>query len=172
MPLNVTQELGNRRALALFTEFFADIDEPVSRFGGEPHRYIGDEIVVTWPLGEIDSAIETIGAIRFKISEKANHYVEHYGAVPKFRAAAHGGETISGKVGSEKKREIVYFGDTINTTARLTGLARELGIDVLASEQVVNSLKKPCPEMTPLGDFPLKGLTEPLRVYSIDLPEK
>ena len=80
-----------------------------------------------------------------------------------------GGEIVSGKVGSEKKREIVYFGDTINTASRLTGLATELGVDVLASEQLVNYLKKPYPELKPLGEFPLKGLTEPLRVYGLDL---
>lgn len=167
----ITQELGTRRAQALFTEFFADIDEPINRFGGEIHRYIGDEIVVTWPLGEADDAIETIRAITLKISKKAENYVERYGVLPKFRAGVHGGEIVSGKVGSARKGEIVYFGDTINTGARLTALATKLGVDVLASEQLFSYLKKPYPVMKSLGSFPLKGLTEPLHVYGIDLSE-
>jgi len=34
--------------------------------------------------------------------------------VPKFRIGIHGGSVVAGEVG-DHKREIVYFGDTINT---------------------------------------------------------
>jgi hypothetical protein len=44
-------------------------------------------------------------------------------------------------------------------------------VDVLASEQLFSYLKKPYPVMKSLGSFPLKGLTEPLHVYGIDLSE-
>ena len=34
----------------LLTRFFFDIDEPIVAHGGEVHAYVGDEVIVSWPL--------------------------------------------------------------------------------------------------------------------------
>ena len=34
----------------LLTRFFFDIDGPIVGHGGEVHAYVGDEVIVTWPL--------------------------------------------------------------------------------------------------------------------------
>jgi adenylate cyclase len=164
----LTQELGTAKAQSMFTEFFSDIDEPIHQFGGETHRYIGDEVVVTWAFNEADNAIETIRSIGNIVRHRAGYYIEHYGTVPRFRAGVHCGEIVSGKVGSQRKREIVFFGDTINTVARLTALTREVGVDALVSESLVENLANPCSALKPLGAFQLKGRAEPLSVYHFD----
>jgi len=161
----ITQSLGSGKAQSIFTDFFADIDEPIHMLCGEIHRYLGDEVVVTWPLNDVDSAIAAVEQIGIKLRDRTSYYSETYGIVPKFRAGVHGGEIVSGKVGNDRKREIVFFGDTINTTARLTALSGELGVDVLVSERMVKYLKKPYAVLTPLGAFQLKGISNPMGVY-------
>jgi adenylate cyclase len=161
----ITQTLGSGKAQSLFTEYFADIDETIHIFCGEIHRYLGDEVVVTWPLNDVDSAIAAVEQIGIKLRDRTSYYSETYGIVPKFRAGVHGGEIVSGKVGNDRKKEIVFFGDTINTTARLTALSGELGVDVLVSERMVKYLKKPYAVLTPLGAFQLRGISNPMGVY-------
>ncbi len=45
------------------------------------------------------------------------------GQVPRLRAALHGGTIITAEIGIDHHK-ITYFGDTINTTARLESFAR------------------------------------------------
>jgi adenylate cyclase len=105
--------------------------------------------------------VEEIG---ITLRNRSKYYIDKYGVVPKFRAGVHGCETVSRSVGSERKMEIVYFGDTINTVARLTALSRELGVEVLVSENMVKCMKNPPAKLTALGEFQLKGLQTPLSV--------
>jgi class 3 adenylate cyclase len=48
----LSEKLGDLRVQSLIGRFFFDIARPISEYGGETHRYIGDEVVVTWPLEE------------------------------------------------------------------------------------------------------------------------
>jgi adenylate cyclase len=34
----------------LITRFFFDIDEPISDHCGAVHGYVGDEVIVSWPV--------------------------------------------------------------------------------------------------------------------------
>lgn len=45
-----SEELGDLQVQSLIGRFFFDIARPIAEHGGETHRYIGDEVVVTWPL--------------------------------------------------------------------------------------------------------------------------
>ena len=46
----LSNRLGDIRAQSLISAVFFDIDATIGAFGGETHRYIGDELVVTWPF--------------------------------------------------------------------------------------------------------------------------
>src|SRR5712692_3246154 len=44
------EAMGELRMHDLLTRFFFDIDEPILAHGGEVHAYVGDQVIVTWPL--------------------------------------------------------------------------------------------------------------------------
>ena len=46
----LAEEMGELRVHDLITRFFFDIDEPISDHGGTVHAYVGDEVIVTWPV--------------------------------------------------------------------------------------------------------------------------
>jgi adenylate cyclase len=48
----LAEQLGEVRVHDLITRFFFDIDEPIADQDGEVHAYVGDEVIVTWPLSE------------------------------------------------------------------------------------------------------------------------
>ena len=60
------------------------------------------------------------------IVAQSPHYEAEFGVVPRFRAGIHGGPVVASEVGDDK-REIVYFGDTVNTAARLV---EQLNLDL------------------------------------------
>jgi len=44
----LAEKLGDLRLQELISRFFFQIDEAILDYGGEAHRYVGDEVVVTW----------------------------------------------------------------------------------------------------------------------------
>ena len=48
----LAERLGELRVHGLITRFFFDIDRPIADHDGEVHSYVGDEVIVTWPLSD------------------------------------------------------------------------------------------------------------------------
>ena len=75
--------------------------------------------------------------LKFQLLVKLK-YMNKYGIYPEFRAGIHGGQVIVTWVG-EMKKEIVYIGDVLNTTARIQEDCKRLGKDFLISGDLLNS---------------------------------
>ncbi len=141
----LAEKLGDIGVQALLRQFFFDVSEPVVRFGGETHRYIGDEVVVTWPLHHDQRdqrCIDCVMAIRALIERRSSFYMQRFGVVPEFRVGMHGGSVVASEIG-EDKREIVYFGDTINTAARLGAACKTTGSSFLISAALATEIGLP-----------------------------
>ncbi len=141
----LSEQLGALRVQALIREFFDDVAGPVMYFNGETHRYIGDEVVVIWPLtgtARDQDCVKCVFAVQDRIRRRADYYQREYGVVPRFRVGLHGGPVVVSEIGQDK-REIVYFGDTINTAARLASSCKQLGCEVLISKVLAERLGLP-----------------------------
>ena len=90
-----------------------------------------------------------------------------FGQTPRLRAALHGGEIVTAEIGVDHHK-IAYFGDTVNTTARLESLCRSLERPVLISEDLASRLTMPEHiEMESLGEHALRGRGQPLGVLAL-----
>ncbi|CAN5730658.1 adenylate/guanylate cyclase domain-containing protein [soil metagenome] len=157
----LAETLGDLRFSSLVRDFMADLSEPVIQTRAEVSHYIGDDAVLVWipeRAFQNDACIRLFSLLRERLEERAPHYTAAYGAVPSFKAGIHMGTAIVTEVG-EIKSEIVYHGDTLNTTARIQGLCNELGYDLLVSETVAERLGEKGQEV---GRHALKGKAEPV----------
>jgi len=98
----------------LITRFFFDIDEAISDHDGEVHAYVGDEVIITWPLSEDPE--------RNARSLRCFFAVEECGVA---------------------KRQIAYFGDTMNVAARLCEHCKAAGEALVASADMLRSATLP-----------------------------
>ena len=118
----LAEEMGELRVHDLITRFFFNINEPISDHGGMVHAYVGDEVIVTWRVA-VDPVrnarcLACFFAIKTKIASLAADYNREFGVVPRFRAGLHAGPVIVSECGNAK-RQLAYFGDTMNVAARL-----------------------------------------------------
>jgi adenylate cyclase len=91
------------------------------------------------------------------VTHRNAEYQRSYELVPSFHAALHIGPIVVSEMG-DVHREIVFLGDTMNTTARIGAASSELGRDVLASADLVDRLTVPAGiVIEPLGPIPLRG---------------
>ncbi|MGK7389235.1 MAG: adenylate/guanylate cyclase domain-containing protein [Candidatus Cyclobacteriaceae bacterium M2_1C_046] len=168
----IAEELGHRNYFSMLNEIIELITEPIVNSEGEIYQYVGDEVVVTWLMERQSSeanAIKCFFAIRDLIREKADYFKGKYAYVPHFKAGIHCGDVTTGEIGTYKK-EIVFTGDTVNTTARIQEKCSELGERILASEHLYNYMKECTPYYTfrEISEMNLKGKKEIVKLYAID----
>ena len=142
----LAEQLGEVRVHDLITRFFFDIDQPIADQDGEVHAYVGDEVIVTWPLSEDPErnarSLRCFFAIEEKMVELASSYAEEFGVVPRFRAGLHAGPVVVSECGVAK-RQIAYFGDTMNVAARLCEHCKAAGETLVASADLLRSAAVP-----------------------------
>ena len=91
---SLAEALGEVRMQELLTRFFFDIDEPIVAHGGEVHAYVGDEVIVSWPLTTAvlrGACLDCFFAVRDRIEERGESYRYEFGSAPRFRAGLHAG---------------------------------------------------------------------------------
>ena len=137
----IAEKLGHYQFGLFLKDFYADVTMAIWATKAEIYQYVGDEVILAWPIDSKGSnqVIRCLELIHQTIEEKQQTYLRKYSYIPEFRAAAHGGRVLVTWVG-EIKKDIVYVGDVLNTTARILEDCKRLNFDFLLSEQVAEQL--------------------------------
>ena len=166
----IAEQLGNIRYHRLLRRFIADITAPVIRNGGEIHRYVGDQIILTW---RSERGIKNAACIRAyfgmvdEIEQAKDHYLREYGLVPSFWAGLHRGTVVAGEIGSAK-HEIVYLGDTMNVGARIEQSCRTFDRACVASRELIDAVTLPDGvRAESLGKTDLRGVGTAVELYAL-----
>lgn len=166
----IAEKIGDMAFHSLLNRFFVDLTEPVLAWGGVVHKYVGDEMIVTWPLDSGRNPAGAYAAVREaqqRFAQLSDRYRQDFGVAPAFRAVLHAGPVVAGEMG-EVKREIVLLGDTVNTTAKIETVAKTLPNDIIASAEALAAAALPDGVTSQgLGTFPLPGKSTPVVLYSI-----
>jgi class 3 adenylate cyclase len=166
----IAENLGHARYFTLLRSYYSDLSDPIINYSGEIYQYVGDEIVVSWTLGnglQDNNCIRCFFAMKAVLLKQSASYEERFGLVPQFKAALHLGKVITGEIGALKK-EIVFSGDVLNTTARIQGLCNAYKTDLLLSGDLV---KKLSPNdrfaVRSFGENELRGRGEKIELFTI-----
>ncbi|HYV93687.1 MAG TPA: adenylate/guanylate cyclase domain-containing protein [Chitinophagales bacterium] len=140
----IAEQLGHVRFYSLLNEIFNEISQPVLQTKAEIYQYIGDEVVLTWPVEyglENSNCLKTFFMFRESLIRNSGKYLKNFGVKPEFKAGLHFGKVISAQIG-DLKREIVYNGDVLNTAARIQDECNKYQRDFLVSGTLMNRLKQ------------------------------
>jgi class 3 adenylate cyclase len=135
------------------------------------HAYVGDEVIVTWrvtaPVSE-RRYLECFFAIQDRIAERADSYRREFGLVPNFRAGLHSGPVVISECG-DSRRQVAYFGDTVNVAARLQEYCKEVGRTLLVSADLLR-LVRPGNDLIveALGPTLLRGRAAAVEVFAVE----
>jgi adenylate cyclase len=167
----LAERLGELAFHRLVNRFVLDITDPIVAAYGEIHRYVGDELIATWKLADGVADAHCVRACFDALDRLAALgpiYLRDFGTLVHCRAGLHCGPVVTGEMGSVKK-EIVFLGDTVNTTARIQEFCRQTGDRVLASATLVNLFDLPSGiTKRPLGDLRLRGKESDVVLYALE----
>jgi adenylate cyclase len=155
----------------LLAQFFRDIAGPIAKSNGQIYQYVGDEVVVSWPMkdGLRDSnCIRCYIRIERQLAKVKHVYSQKFGFIPDYKVAFHGGRIMTGEVG-KYKTEIVFHGMALNTCERILSLCKPLNSKVLISENLLRKLTM-LPRYKPryITSIQPKGSESELSLYTLD----
>lgn len=170
----LAEEMGELRVHDLITRFFFDIDEPISEHDGAVHAYVGDEVIVTWPVtgdpARNARCLACFFAIECKMARVAVDYDREFDVVPRFRAGLHAGPVIVSECG-DAKRQLAYFGDTMNVAARLCEYCKAVDQRLVISGDLLRQMTIPVDLRVGDGtSIALRGRQERVETHAIQRP--
>jgi len=167
----IAETLGHLKYSAFIRDSFMDINSILSKYNAQIYQYVGDEIVITWPIAiglRKAACIEFFFACEAKFIERAEHYNLRYGQIPQFKAGLHMGKVTAVEVG-DIKRDIAYHGDTLNTAARIQSICNNYDKKFLSSAYVLKNIQiNKDFKIESMGTVMLKGKTEAVEIASIE----
>ena len=164
----IAEKIGHKKYFNLLSDLFSDITNTILNYEGEIYQYVGDEIIICWPLKngvKQANCINCFLQIEQKLIELAPKYEKNYGVRPELKAGIHHGKVMAGEVGVIK-RDIIYSGDVLNTTARIQEQCNKYRVNLLISDETLDLLDTSSLNVEPLGEFNLRGKEQTVQLYT------
>ena len=166
----IAESIGHIRYFEMLKEYYSDLSDSIINYSGEIYQYVGDEIVVSWTLKnglQNNNCMLCFFDMKAAIKRQTEKYNGKFGLLPEFKAGFHLGKVTTGEIGVIKK-EIIFTGDVLNTTARIQGLCNTYQVDILISHILIKKLDLDSKfQIKSLGENELRGRDEKIELFTI-----
>ncbi len=166
----IAEQLGHTRYFDLLNEYYADMSEALIQTFGEIYQYVGDEMVVSWTLKNgirNNNCLRCFFLIKATYNRLSTKYEKKFGLVPAFKAGLHYGKVTTGEIGVLKK-EFLFTGDVLNTTARIQGSCNAYGVDILISSELLSQLAtEEDYQVQEIGEVELRGRHAKVKLFTV-----
>lgn len=148
--------------------FHARMESEVFAHGGTLDKYLGDGLMATFgtPLPLEDDAVRAVACVRAMVERMAVLNVSRkVDGLPSIdtRFGLHFGTVVLGDIGANRL-EFAVLGDTVNVASRLEAMTRNLGVQAIVSDAVIQAAgTHEGFETAP--DQKVRGVTEKLAVW-------
>ena len=150
--------------------FFGILANGVHRYEGTVNQYTGDGIMALFgaPIAHEDHAQRACYAalsINNELAAYADEMRRRHGLNFSVRIGLNSGEVVVGKIGDDLRMDYTAQGHSVGLAARVEAIAAPNTIYVTGN---VADLAASYLDFTDLGEFSLKGVDLPMRVYRLD----
>ncbi|MCI0435161.1 MAG: adenylate/guanylate cyclase domain-containing protein [Gemmatimonadetes bacterium] len=144
---HLAESMAPEQVLALLRDFHGRLEKQVFRHGGTLEKFIGDAMLATFgvPHPSALDAVRTLACARGMLEAVDRWNAERVArGEPGVRIGIglHYGSVVLGEIGNDRNAAFVSVGDTINTASRLQSLTRELSCALVASEALLDAVRR------------------------------
>ncbi|MEO8386137.1 MAG: adenylate/guanylate cyclase domain-containing protein, partial [Betaproteobacteria bacterium] len=168
----ISEELGPDQVARLLNEHFSRACAIIKTHGGSVNRFIGDAIMAIWgaPLADDKQALHACLAARDMQLDMQQLRVEleAKGLPPiKMRVGINTGPAIVGNLGAADRFDYTAIGDSVNLAARLEGVNKLYGTEILFSSATAAQLHGALP-LRRVDRVIVKGKTEAVEIFTLN----
>ena len=166
-----SQHRTPQEIIEFMTEYRRRISDVARDTGGMIDKFVGDAAMIVFE-GQSDvqatarSCVDCADKLGQDIASWSHMRVAAGDDAVRAGIGLHWGEVFSGVVGDQDRLEFSVFGDTVNTAARLEEMTKTLGVDIVASRDILLMAGfGPAPEgWTEMGEAEVRGRTGTVEV--------
>ncbi len=165
-------ELPPGEVVRALNELFECQVAAIERRGGEVLKFIGDGLFAIFRVDEEQRSPRKQCEIALACAKEAFANLDALNARRAARGerqlhvglALHLGEVAYGNIGGARRLDFTCIGPAVNLAARMEGVASKLGRDLVLSDE----FRSHAPiDVELLGEFELKGISTPQKVYGL-----
>ncbi len=169
----MSEEMESQELVKQLNEYLSVMVEDIFAVRGSVDKFIGDAILAVWghlnssgPAGDVGDALEAVLRMQESLRQLNADWAKRGMRNFQMGAGLNYGEVVFGNIGSARKMEPTVIGDAVNVTARLEGLTKEYGRDLLIGEAAAELLRDRY-TLQFVDRVAVKGKTRALDLYSV-----
>jgi adenylate cyclase len=125
----------------ILNRYFEAVGEAVEDAGGHIDKFIGDGVLAlfglsTSPQEAARQALDAALRVKAALARLNEDYASEFEHPLRIAMSLHAGPAIVGQMGYGQATSLTAVGDTINAASRLEGLAKELDVELVISEDL------------------------------------
>jgi adenylate cyclase len=148
---------------------FDPMIESVNKHNGIVNKFLGDGFMAIFgaPLAEGNQARNAVLAARELLDHLRVRVAKGSIAPTRIGIGVHIGKVVIGNVGSRTRKEYTVIGDVVNVASRVEALNKELGSQLLATEEVWDAADLQGICAIPRAPLTVRGRKAPIKVYEL-----
>jgi adenylate cyclase len=161
-----------KQVVTILNGYFEAMTPCIREHGGLVLQFLGDEIYAVFgaPLGLDNHARRAVAAaldMRRRLAEVNDRLAGRRMPPLRHGIGLHTGQVLAANIGSSDRLSYLLVGDTVNVAARLQGLNKKFGTDVLLSATTRDALNETFP-LRQLPETTVKGKSRPVEIFALD----
>ena len=165
----ISEGLNPQELTALLNEYLTAMTDIIQDEGGTVDKYEGDAIIAFWnaPLSQGDHAVRAVQtALRCqaRLTGLRKDFKARFGCELCMRIGINTGPVVVGNLGSAHRFDYSILGDNANVAARLEGVNKEFGTEILISEACRHQLPDGM-KVREIARVGVVGRKEPITVF-------
>ena len=165
----MSENMAPEKLVADLNEYFSLMVDVVLKYEGTLDKFIGDAIMAVWgaPVPFEDKELRAVQCaldMQAVLARYNQVRLQNNRPALTMGIGINAGVVVSGNLGSDKRTDYTVIGEEVNLASRLCSKATPG--QTLISESTYHKLKGLI-DVKPLDPIPLKGFTEPVKVYEV-----
>lgn len=152
----------------LLNDYFDAMSEPITKYGGEILKFIGDGLLAIFPLSQPSACANLLHAVAEarRAIDALNEKNRETGRAPlNYGIGIHVGDVMYGNIGSRTRLDFTVIGPAVNMASRLEALTKQLGRTVLLSRAFADFVRSDF-ELERVGEHPVRGFNDPIELFA------
>lgn len=167
----MSEKISPEEMVRFLNSYFSRMTKVISGHNGIVDKFIGDALLAIFgaPVPLKNCAGMAVGAALGMRKELAafNEERQKDGLEPiRFGISINSGFAVAGNIGSEERAEYTVIGEAVNLAARLEGLNKRLGTDIIVSQSTYFTAREEF-KFESLGWHKIRGWDEKVEVFKV-----
>lgn len=171
----LAEQVPGPELIAMLNDYFGLMVSAIQARGGHILKFMGDGLLAMFDQDDqgqaADAALDTAASLRRDLIAHNRGRRNTGLPITGFTMALHAGEILYGNIGAENRLDFTVIGPAVNLTARLSGMHRLVGQQIILSERVQKAATQGRHDLVSLGRHMLRGVSEPCELFTIYEPE-